>query len=90
MFIEKEVILLMLKKLLIRCFATFLLLMCLSTAFSHEYAVYAAEKAIYTENGGAVIQSEETEWRYRVVDGKPQKRLWSITYAKWLTEWEWL
>lgn len=90
MCIEKEVNSFMLRKHLIRCFATFLLLMCLSTALSHEYAVYAAEKIIYTENGDAVIQAEETEWKYRVVDGKPQRRLWSITYNKWLTEWEWL
>jgi hypothetical protein len=85
-----EVNLLKLKKLLIRCSATFLLLMCLSTAFSHEYAVLAAEKASYTEDGGAVIQAEQTEWRYRVVDGKLQKRLWSITYGIWLTDWEWV
>lgn len=43
-----------------------------------------------TEDGGEVIQAEETEWKYRVVDGKLQKRLWSITYAKWLTDWEWV
>ncbi len=85
-----EVNLLKLKNLLIRCSATVLLLMCLSTAFGHEYAVFAAEKASYTEDGGSVIQAEQTEWRYRVVDGKLQKRLWSITYGIWLTDWEWV
>lgn len=64
--------------------------MCLSTAFNFEYAAYAAEKTSYVEDGGAVIYAEQTEWRYRVVDGKPQKRLWSITYGIWLTDWEWL
>lgn len=33
---------------------------------------------------------EETEWRYRVVDGRLQKRLWSIIQNKWLTDWEWV
>lgn len=79
-----------LKIFLVRCFTTFLLLMCLSTAFNLEYSVYAAENASYAEDGGAVIYAEQTEWRYRVVDGKPQKRLWSITYGKWLTDWEWV
>ena len=32
--------------------------------------------------------SEETVWYTRVNNGKLQRRLWSITYQKWLTEWE--
>lgn len=79
-----------LKNLLIRCSAVILLLMCLSTAFNLEHAVYASETVSYVGDGGAVIQAEETQWKYRVVDGKLQKRLWSITYAKWLTDWEWV
>ncbi len=80
----------MLKKFLVRFSAAVMLLMCLSTAFIPEYTVFATEKSSYTKNGGVIIQAEETEWHYRVVDGKLQKRLWSITYAKWLTEWEWV
>lgn len=34
-------------------------------------------------------RSEAKEWRYRFVNHKSQKRLWSITYQKWLTDWEW-
>lgn len=30
---------------------------------------------------------EETEWVYRYNNGVLQKRLWSLTYGKWLTEW---
>ena len=31
---------------------------------------------------------EETKWYYRVYDNYAiQKRLWSITYGKWLTDW---
>ena len=34
-------------------------------------------------------KAEETKWYYRVVDNYyVQRRLWSITYRKWLTEWE--
>lgn len=35
------------------------------------------------------LRAERKEWKYRLVDGKTQKRLWSITYGKWLTDWEW-
>ncbi|MEA5095296.1 MAG: hypothetical protein VB128_10100 [Sedimentibacter saalensis] len=79
-----------LKNLLIRCFAISLLAILLSTVYSPEYSAYAAESTIYTKDGGAVIQAEETEWKYRVLDGKLQRRLWSITYARWLTDWEWV
>lgn len=82
-----EVNLLKLKNLLVRCSVMGLLIMCLISAFS---PVYAAEEVINHKDGGAVIQAEETEWRYRVVDGKLQKRLWSITYGEWLTDWEWI
>lgn len=33
-------------------------------------------------------RSEITVWKYRVVNHKLQKRLWSVTYLKWLTDWE--
>lgn len=32
-------------------------------------------------------QTEEVEWVFRVYYGVTQKRLWSITYGKWLTDW---
>lgn len=33
-------------------------------------------------------RAEETEWRYRNVNGYIEKRLWSITYSRWLTDWQ--
>lgn len=30
---------------------------------------------------------EETKWFYRTYNGKLQKRLWSVTHEKWLTDW---
>lgn len=78
------------RNFLIRCSIIVFLLMCLSTAFIPKHAVYAAEKSSSEVNGGAVINAEQTEWKYRVVDGKLQKRLWSLTYGIWLTDWEWV
>lgn len=40
-----------------------------------------------TKDSIATPYAEETEWVYRFYDGKYQKRLWSITYEKWLTNW---
>lgn len=35
----------------------------------------------------SVLRAEETEWVYRTYNGNIEKRLWSITYSKWLTDW---
>ena len=32
-------------------------------------------------------RSEETVWVVRYVNGKRQRRLWSLTYEYWLTDW---
>lgn len=29
----------------------------------------------------------EVVWKYRTYNGKRQKRLWSVTYQKWLSDW---
>lgn len=31
-----------------------------------------------------------TKWYYRDVKGGTQKRLWSVTEGKWLTDWMWV
>ncbi len=49
---------------------------------SEAQLVYAAE------GGEEPTRVEETEWYYRVLDNYYlQKRLWSITYERWLTDW---
>lgn len=32
-------------------------------------------------------RKEQVEWFFREHNGVPQMRLWSYTYAKWLTDW---
>lgn len=39
------------------------------------------------EDGGISPHAEETTWYTRVYNGMLQKRLWSITYERWLTDW---
>lgn len=36
---------------------------------------------------GDPTRAEETAWYFRVHNGIVQKRLWSITYGYWLTDW---
>lgn len=67
------------------------LVICLSfSAFAFAEWPEVAEE----ENGEELVipgeQShwEETEWYYRITDdGLVQKRLWSLTYGYWLTDW---
>lgn len=39
------------------------------------------------DDGGVSPQAEEKVWCVRVHNGRRQKRLWSITYERWLTDW---
>lgn len=53
--------------------------------------IYAAtESAIPLAIPDEIISptSEETVWYTRIYNGILQRRLWSLTYQKWLTEWE--
>ncbi len=43
------------------------------------------EKVVVAEEQS---RAEETIWYFRCYDGLFQRRLWSITYGYWLTEWE--
>ena len=67
------------------------LVICLS--FS-ALAFAESPEATEEESGEELVISgdqtrwEETEWYYRITgDGLVQKRLWSITYGYWLTDW---
>ena len=37
--------------------------------------------------GEEPTREEEFMWFYRVYNGKDQKRLWSLTYLRWVTDW---
>lgn len=50
-------------------------------------AVHPAQPAAVKDDGVSP-QTEETEWYVRWHEGRRQRRLWSITYERWLTEWE--
>lgn len=48
------------------------------------------EEVILTEafeEDGEPTRTEEFEWYYRMYNGVQQKRLWSVTYGRWVTDW---
>lgn len=54
------------------------------------FADYAFTEASISVTAVDAEQSraEETVWYFRWYDGMIQRRLWSITYGYWLTDWE--
>ena len=40
-----------------------------------------------TQAESNTVRAEKTQWKYKYVDGVRYKRLWSITYSRWLTDW---
>ena len=55
-------------------------------AFS-ECDVDSANQEKIISGDGSGNRPEETEWVIRRWNGLIQKRLWSITYGYWLTDW---
>lgn len=47
----------------------------------------STEPAPLTSTPELTVRGEETMWYYAYNNGVLQKRLWSLTYAKWLTDW---
>lgn len=70
------------------------LILALTMMFSISVAAYAETTAQSEKSAATAItpidtpRAEETCWYFRTTDdGLFQKRLWSITYRKWLTDW---
>ena len=67
------------------------LVICLSfsaLAFAESPEVPEKENGEELVISGDQTRWEETEWYYRITgDGLVQKRLWSLTYGYWLTDW---
>lgn len=65
--------------------------LCLSALFSPCAFAESVSSDLdgYSINTNSPISTltEQKEWILRVYNGYRQKRLWSITYNKWLTDW---
>lgn len=65
----------------------FLFAALLSVNIITTYAFAASIPANTTDENIITPRAEETEWVFRDYNGVIQKRLWSRTYARWLTDW---
>ena len=66
------------------------MLISLALFFSSSAVAFAETDVVVTQvaETESVSRAEETAWYYRVTDdGLLQKRLWSLTYGYWLTDW---
>lgn len=72
------------KKLISLMLAVILCLSLSATAFADYTATACGEDP---DDSVSVQRAEQTEWVYRIYNGNVEKRLWSRTYAKWLTDW---
>ena len=72
------------KKLISLMLAVILCLSLSATAFADYTAPACGEDP---GDSVSVQRAEETEWVYRTYNGNIEKRLWPLTYAKWLTDW---
>ena len=66
----------------------------LATLIAMSASVYAMDAPIVEVDASSVSgndtvspQAEETQWAYRIYEGRLQKRLWSLTRGIWLTDW---
>lgn len=60
----------------------------LSSCLVSVAAIPSYAASLSENEGGIEVHAEQTEWYYRTYNGHRQRRLWSITYGKWLTDWE--
>ena len=54
---------------------------------SYSISVFAADFSPSISQVSNVSRTDEVTWYTRTYNGKQQKRLWSNTYACWLTDW---
>lgn len=66
----------------------FILSAMLSCCLTGVVAGPAYAASLPDDESGIETHAEETQWKYRIYGGRLQRRLWSNTYEKWLTEWE--
>lgn len=65
------------------------LLLCAAMPFAYAEEAVKPPVDEVTESGdtGIMPMAEETEWYFKTINGVEYKRLWSVTYGKWLTDW---
>lgn len=69
------------------CALTLCMSMFLSVGAYADNSAPEVPSPVAAASSGIQPYAEETKWCYRTNNGNYEKRLWSITYGKWLTDW---
>lgn len=74
--------------IIMKKFVIWLFVLIMAFVMNAVPALAAADAAIAANAQTEISpRAEETVWVVRYVDGKRQRRLWSLTYEYWLTDW---
>ena len=63
------------------------ILICISFSIPSYAAPISGARIQDTYTNQISERTEKTKWYYRIVNGVRQKRLWSLTYGYWKTDW---
>lgn len=63
------------------------ILMIFSVIAMTVYATDIGDTSDGSTAGYGSTRTEEVKWYYRTYNGVKQMRLWSLTYARWITDW---
>lgn len=69
------------------CMAAILIFVAVPTVAAASYSPAPPVVTVSASDEGVAPIADDTVWIYRVYNGKKQMRLWSKTWAKWLTDW---
>lgn len=74
-------------KLVSGCLAAIIVLSAMPIAMAASCPPVIPGSVASASNGEASPAASDRVWYYRNYNGKLQKRCWSMTWAKWLTDW---
>ena len=70
-----------------RLITTIVTLIILLSIITPAYAADTSSVVSLSQDCSSVTRTEQTVWYFRTINGYLEKRLWSLTYGKWLTDW---
>lgn len=75
------------KRIITLLLAVLLLYSAVPFAYAEEAVEPPATAVADSGDAGIMPLAEETKWVFKNINGVDCKRLWSLTYGKWLTDW---
>lgn len=78
------------KKIFENCFGgLFITVMLCTSLLQSTYTMSNFIKPVQLTSMSGITRAEETGYKYKLMNGKLYKRLWSYTYGKWIDD-DWI